>query len=61
MDAIFEEDPTVLFEDPESLLVGLERMRELWSINEEMLRNSEPDELALAVRALSLKGPPKKY
>lgn len=58
VDAMFEEDPTILFEDPESLLVGLERMRELWNIDEEMLENSEPDELALAVRALGLQGPP---
>ena len=33
-------------------------MQELWDIDEEMLRNSFPDELALAVRALGLKGAP---
>lgn len=59
VDAIFEEDPTILFEDPESLRTGLRRMRELWDIDEEALENSFPDELALAVRALGLKGPPK--
>eukprot|EP00890_Picochlorum_soloecismus_P006417 jgi/Picsp_1/6777/NSC_04117-R1_protein len=59
VDAIFEEDPTILFEDPESLRTGLRRMRELWDLDEETLKNSFPDELALAVRALSLKGPPK--
>jgi hypothetical protein len=58
VDAMFDEDPTILFEDPESLRVGLERMQELWDIDEEMLRNSFPDELALAVRALGLKGAP---
>lgn len=58
VDAMFDEDPTILFEDPESLRVGLERMRELWDIDEEMLQNSFPDELALAVRALGLKGAP---
>lgn len=60
VDAMFDEDPTILFEEPESLRVGLERMRELWDIDDEdMLRNSFPDELALAVRALSLTGAPK--
>lgn len=58
VDAMFDEDPTILFEEPESLRVGLERMRELWDIDEDMLRNSFPDELALAVRALGLKGAP---
>jgi hypothetical protein len=60
VDAIFEEDPTILFEEPESLRVGLERMNDLWNIDEEMLENSFPDELALAVRALGLKGAPKQ-
>lgn len=58
VDAIFEEDPTILFEEPESLRAGLERMKDLWDIDEETLENSFPDELALAVRALGLKGAP---
>lgn len=60
VDAIFEADPTILFEDPESLRVGLARMRELWDVDAAALANSDPDELALAVRALGLTGPPKE-
>ena len=58
VDAIFEEDPTILFEDPESLLYGIQQMEELWGIDEAILKNSWPDELALAVRALGYKGAP---
>lgn len=58
VDAIFEEDPTILFEEPESLRIGIRRMDELWNINAEMLSNSSADELALAVRALGIKGAP---
>lgn len=58
VDQIFEEDPTILFEEPESLRYGLARMEELWGIDENILKNSWPDELALAVRALGLQGAP---
>ena len=58
VDAIFEEDPTILFEDPESLRYGIQQMEELWGIDEAILKNSWPDELALAVRALGYKGAP---
>lgn len=58
VDAIFEEDPTILFEEPESLRIGIRRMDELWNINAEMLSNSSADELALAIRALGIKGAP---
>jgi hypothetical protein len=58
-DAIFEADPTILFESPESIQLGLKRMKELWKVDTIALKNSEPEELALAVRALSLQGPPK--
>jgi len=58
VDQIFEEDPTILFEEPDSLLYGLARMEELWGVDENILRNSFPDELALAVRALSVNGAP---
>lgn len=59
LDAMFEADPTILFEEAESVEVGLRRMRELWEVDAAALRNSDPEELALAVRALSLAGPPK--
>jgi hypothetical protein len=58
VDGIFDEDPTILFEEPESLRIGIRRMDELWNINEEMLSNSSCDELALAIRALGIKGAP---
>jgi hypothetical protein len=58
VDQIFEEDPTILFEEPESLRYGLEKMEELWGIDEDILKNSWPDELALAVRALGHNGAP---
>jgi hypothetical protein len=59
VDAIFEADPTILFESPESIELGLKRMKDLWKVDAIALKNSEPEELALAVRALSLQGPPK--
>jgi hypothetical protein len=59
VDAIFEADPTILFESPASIELGLKRMKELWRLDVTALKNSEPEELALAVRALSLQGPPK--
>ncbi len=59
VDAIFEADPTILFETPGSIELGLARMKELWKLDAITLKNSEPEELALAVRALSLQGPPK--
>lgn len=59
-DAMFEEDPSILFEDLESLRVGLRRMDELWpGLSPSTLEQSDPQELALAVRALGLSGPPK--
>ena len=58
VDCMFENDPCILFEDPLSLKIGLERMIELWKVDATALKNSDPEELALAVRALSLKGPP---
>ena len=37
---------------------GIQQMEELWGIDEAILKNSWPDELALAVRALGYKGAP---
>jgi hypothetical protein len=59
VDAMFEADPTILFEEPGSVEVGLSRMAELWRVDALALKNSDPEEIALAVRALSLTGPPK--
>ena len=59
VDAMFECDPTILFEDPESLEVGLARLRDLWNVDAQALAASDPEELALAVRALGLSGAPK--
>lgn len=56
-----QEDPTILFEDIESLKIGLERLKDLWDVDEQAMANSEPLELALAVKALGLSGPPKKF
>lgn len=60
IDSMLEADPTILFESTESIKVGLDRMRELWGeLSPTTLAASDPEELALAVRALGLTGPPK--
>lgn len=58
VDSMVEMDPTILFEDLRSLDTGLSRMRDLWKVDATTLANSEPEELALAIRALGLRGPP---
>lgn len=58
VDRMVELDPTILFEEPASIQVGIHRLYELWKVDASALANSEPEELALAVRALSLGGPP---
>ena len=40
---------------------GLASMHELWDVDEGILRDSDPVELVLAVRALSSSGPPRTY
>jgi hypothetical protein len=41
---------------------GISRLHELWpDLDEQALRDSDPYELALAVRALSTAGPPEKF
>lgn len=42
-------------------LAGLRRLHELWDVDEQALRQSDPVEIALAVRALSESGPPHMY
>ena len=61
IDKMAEEDPTVLFEPPESLRTGVRRLRELWDIDAAALAASDVAELALAVRALSLTKLPPSY
>lgn len=58
VDRMIEEDPLLLFTDIHS---GIRRLRELWDVDPQALRNSDPAELALAVRALSDSGPPKRF
>jgi hypothetical protein len=40
---------------------GLTSMHELWDVDDRILRDSDPVELVLAVRALSSSGPPRTY
>jgi len=61
IDFMLTEDPALLFEDLPSLQTGLRRLHELWDVDEQALRNSDPVEVALAVRALSDSGPPHTY
>lgn len=42
-------------------VAGIEKLHELWDVDEQALRQSDPFELALAVRALSESGPPHMY
>lgn len=42
-------------------IAGIEKLHELWAVDEQALRQSDPFELALAVRALSESGPPHMY
>lgn len=59
--AMVQEDPRLLFEELES---SLPRLNELWPstcLDASAFAASEPAELALALRALSDKGPPHRY
>ena len=40
---------------------GLRRLHELWDVDAHALEQSDPIEIALAVRALSKSGPPHMY
>ena len=44
-----------------ALGAGLASMYELWDVDDRILRDSDPVELVLAVRALSSSGPPRTY
>jgi hypothetical protein len=58
VDEMVQEDPLLLFSD---LQWALKQFSELWDVDAEVLQNSETAEVALAIRALSKSGPPKKY
>ena len=58
IDMMVQEDPTILFEDKQSLSTGLRGLHDLWDVDEVALGNSNPWELALAIRAMSEQGPP---
>lgn len=54
-----QEHPWVLLDDLE---VALPSLHELWpGLDEEAFGNSNPAELACALRALSKTGPPRRY
>lgn len=59
--SLCQEDPAILFEGHDSLRVGLERLHELWAVDEAALGNSDPLHLTLALRALGTQGPPKGF
>jgi hypothetical protein len=41
--------------------VALRRLHDLWDVGPDALAASDPAELALALRALSTDGPPRRY
>ena len=53
IDLMVQEDPTILFKDKQSVSSALRELRELWDIDETALSNSNPWELALAIRTMS--------
>jgi len=56
INAVVMRDPQLIFLP--GLLTGLQQLRDLWDVDEQALADSDPMELALAVRALSNVGPP---
>lgn len=59
IDMMVQEDPTILFEDRQTLSSGLRELRDLWDVDETALGNSNPWELALAIRTMSDQEPPE--
>ena len=53
IDLMVQEDPTILFEDKQSVSSGLRELHDLWDVDETALTNSNPWELALAIRTMS--------
>ena len=58
VDEVIANDPMLLFIDVAAALTSL---GELWALEESVLCNSEPKEVALAVRAVSPTGPPLRF
>ena len=59
IDMMVQEDPTILFEDRQTLSSGLRELHDLWDVDETALGNSNPWELALAIRTMSDQEPPE--
>lgn len=53
IDMMVQEDPAILFENKQSVSKGLRELRDLWDVDETALSDSNPWELALAIRTLS--------
>ena len=52
VDMIVQEDPTILFEDPQILSSVLRELDDLWKLKEVTLGNSNAWELVLAIRTM---------
>ena len=57
IDMMIQEEPRILFENKQTLSVGLRELHDLWDVDETCLRNSNPWEIALAIRTMSETGP----
>ena len=55
-----ETDPTILLETDSNLGSGLKGLRDLWDVDASALADSDPADMILAVRAMSISGPPSK-
>ena len=53
IDMMVQEDPSILFEDKQAVSSGLRELHDLWDVDEAALGNSNPWELALAIRTMS--------
>ena len=55
-----ETDPTILLETDSNLGSGLKGLRGLWDVDASALADTDPADMILAVRAMSISGPPSK-
>mmetsp|Transcript_7115 Transcript_7115/g.20869 ORF Transcript_7115/g.20869 Transcript_7115/m.20869 type:complete len:304 (-) Transcript_7115:203-1114(-) len=53
LNAMVEQDPLLVLQDPQLLEEGIVQMRQLWDVDPAALADSDPWKLALAVRALT--------
>lgn len=60
IDLMIQEDPHLLFESKQTLSVGLRELHDLWDVDETCLRNSNPWEIALAIRTMSEDRPSRR-